>query len=649
MAQHASHLSGGTDALILQSLNSPPVADWIPDDVPRALELLRAPALAPFRRPGVADEFWERLESEFENMFRNFHRLYGWRWDFGLQLQRLVEAMAETSATRRKRHRRRIDSTPNAWLNDPVTTWGQAYVDRFSGTFAGLAETVPHLRRLGITHLHLMPPYRGPAENDGGYAVSDYRRTDPRLGSIADLEKAIDDLAQAGIGVVLDVVLNHTAADHPWARAAVAGDPRYRGFYHFYPDRTVPDQISPNLRAIFPDRPGDAFTWHSNFWVWTTFHEYQWDLDYRNPEVLTAMASEMGFLSNLGVSALRMDATPFIWKVEGTISENLPEAHVVIELLSAFMRVAAPGLQLLSEAIVHPDDVKRFVRPEECRMGYNPLTMALMWEALATRDVSMLKHGLAHRSELPPGCQWLTYLRCHDDIGWGFADEDAVGLGIDPVGHRRFLNEFFSGSHPQSFAAGLLFQENPDTGDARISGTLAALAGLQTAIEAASSEQIDLAVGRIVALFTMMFTAVGIPLIYLGDEIGQLNDPAGVSGPDNRWSHRPAFDWDALERALEGVGPGARILEAVLRLSSRRSASPAFRSDTPDVVESGHRSVVAFTRSAGGSQVTVAVNFSEEPAQTSLIPEGEDWNAIIDPPGPVVLEPYGVRVWESDL
>ena len=311
------------------------------------------------------------------------------------------------------------------------------------------------------------------------------------------------------------------------------------------------------------------------------------------------------------------------------------------------MRVVAPGLQLLSEAIVHPDDVKRFVRPEECRMGYNPLTMALMWEALATRDASMLTHGLARRSELPPGCQWLTYLRCHDDIGWGFADEDAVALGVDPAGHRRFLNEFFSGSHPGSFAAGLLFQENPHTGDARISGTLAALAGLQTATESASAEQIDLAVARIVALFTLMFTAVGIPLIYLGDEIGQLNDPGGDSGGDNRWSHRPVFDWDALEKSLEGMGPGARILEAVLRLSYRRSTSPAFRSGTPEVIDAGHISVAAYTRSAGASRVTVAVNLSESPAQTLLIAEGEDWNGAIDPSGPVVLEPYGVRVWES--
>ena len=629
------------------------MTDWIPADLPRALALLRAPALAPFRKPGLADEFWERFESEFEPIFRNFHRLYGWRWDFGLQLERFVETMAEAAATRRKRHRKRIDATPGGWLHDPETFWAQAYVDRFVGRFDRLGGSIPHLRRLGITHLHLMPPYLGPDENDGGYAVTDYRRTNPELGSSVDLSDAIDELADAGIGVVLDVVLNHTSSEHRWAKAAASGDLRHRAFYHLYDDRTVPDRVAPHLRSVFPDRAGDAFTWHSGAraWVWTTFHDYQWDLDYRNPEVLTAMVGEIGFLANLGVAALRLDATPFIWKEEGTACENLPEAHVVLELISSFARVVAPGIQLLSEAIVHPDDVTSYVWPQECTMGYNPLTMALMWEAAATRDVTLLAHGLQHRTALPAGCQWLTYLRCHDDIGWGFADEDAAALGLDPDGHRRFLNEFYAGEFPGSFAAGRRFQEHPVTGDARISGTLAALAGLQRAVEAASDIDIDLSVRRIIALYTVMFTAVGIPLLYLGDEIGQLNDTTYLAHPrladDNRWTHRPRFDWAGLEGALDGSGAPGRILAAITALSRKRAASPAFRSTGPVVLSAGHPSVIAYRRSAGGCDVVVAANLSDSPAQTALTAGGEEWNGISDPAGPVTLEPYGTRVWED--
>lgn len=631
------------------------MADWIPADIPRALALLRAPALAPFKKPGLADEFWERFEVEFEQIFRNFHRLYGWRWDFALQLERFVETMAEAASARKKRHRRRIDITPNAWLHDPVTTWAQAYVDRFVGRFDRLPDALDHLRRLGVTHLHLMPPYLGPPENDGGYAVSDYRRTNPALGSMADLATAIDDLAEGGVGIVLDVVLNHTASDHPWAESARTGDPEFRAYYHLYDDRTVPDQIAPYLRSVFPEREGDPFTWQpeARAWAWTTFHDYQWDLDYRNPEVLTAMAGEIGFLANLGVAAIRLDATPFLWKIPGTSCENLPESHVVVELLSAFARVVAPGVQFLSEAIVHPDDLTRFVRPEECRMGYNPLTMALIWEAAATKEVALLADGLSNRTALPAGCQWLTYLRCHDDIGWGFADEDARALGIDPDGHRRFLSDFYAGDFPGSWSEGMRFQENPDTGDVRISGTLASLAGLQQAAESDSPELVELTVGRIIALYTVMFTSVGIPLIYLGDEIGQLNDTSYLSDPsraaDNRWAHRPPFDWAGLDRALDGTEASGRILAAVTRLSARRSASPAFRSATPQLLDSGNVSVIAYSRVAGGQQVTVAVNFSDLPASTRLLPAGVEWSDIQDPPGPVTLEPYGVRVWEVDV
>lgn len=630
------------------------MSDWITTEAERAAAMLRAPFLARFRKPNQGDAAWLRCEAELETIFRTFHRLYGWRWDFALQLQRFVEGMARDAADRRKRHRRRVDETPEAWLHDPVTIWAQAYVDRYTGTFAALADAVPHLRRLGITHLHLMPPYLSPVENDGGYAVTDYRRTDPRLGSMHELAAAIDELATHGVGVCLDVVVNHTAADHPWARAAAAGDARSRAFYHLFEDRTVPDRHAPFLRAIFPDREGDCFTWQpsARAWAWTTFHEFQWDLDYRNPEVLTAMAGEIGFLANLGVSALRLDATPFIWKQEGTSCENLPEAHMVIELIAAYLRVVAPGVQLLSEAIVHPDDVARFVRPEEARIGYNPLLMATMWEAFATGQTTLLADALATRSALPAGCQWLTYLRCHDDIGWGFADEDARRLGVDPVGHRAFLNDFYTGRYPGSFAAGLTFQENPETGDARISGTLAALAGLQRALESADVTAVSLAVDRIEALFTLMFTAVGMPLLYLGDEYGQLGDVGYLDDSsrahDNRWAHRPHFDWQQLARAEDGDGPGAVILSTVETLARRRAASPAFRSPVPEVLESGHPSVIAYRRSSGGRVVTVVVNVSSTTAPTRIIPAGREWRGRMDPPGQVVLGPYGVRVWEID-
>ena len=443
--------------------------------------------------------FEERLSREVGRMFSLAHALYGWRWDFSWHFEELLVTAACASSERAKWLSKRDRLVGDDWMTDPATVWGQCFVDRFAGDFSGLYRSAGYLTELGLTHLHVMPPYLSPPDrSDGGYAVSNYRKTRPDLGPVSEFRSVIRGLADAGIGLVLDSVANHTADDHPWAQAAKAGDPRFRDFYMMFEDRTEPDQYAPWLREIFPDRGGDAFTWRPDvdgggLWVWTTFHEYQWDLNYANPEVLTAMTAEMLFLANLGASVIRMDATPFLWKRPGTSCENLPEAHLLLQLFNALMAVVAPSVRLLSEAIVHPDDVEKYIRPQECQLGYNPLVMASLWEALATQDTRLLRAAIARHQTRAEGCQRITYLRCHDDIGWGFADEDALELGIDPVGHRAFLNDFYDGSFPGSFAAGARFQDNSRTGDARMSGTLASLAGLDQAAAKDDQAAADLA------------------------------------------------------------------------------------------------------------------------------------------------------------
>ena len=365
-----------------------------------------------------------------------------------------------------------------------------------------------------------------------------------------------EELRSAGISLVLDFVFNHTSDEHEWARRARAGDPEYREFYYLFPDRTMPDAYERTLREIFPTVRRGSFTWRPELqrWVWTTFNSFQWDLRYANPAVLVAMAEEMLFLANAGVEFLRLDAVAFIWKQLGTSCENLPEAHLIIQAFNAIARIAAPALLFKSEAIVHPDDVISYVSPGECQVSYNPLLMALLWEALATRDVKLLSYSLAKRHHLPAGTAWVNYLRSHDDIGWTFDDADARWVWIEPHGHRRFLNAFYTGRFPGSFARGVPFQENPETGDARVSGTLASLAGLELALEQGDAAAIDLAVRRILLLYGVVLTAGGVPLIYLGDEFGTLNDYSYAAEPakadDSRWVHRPRFDHQRLPRRL---------------------------------------------------------------------------------------------------
>jgi len=630
------------------------VEDWFIEEAPRALETVLERVRPRFKgRPKRWAQFESALTERFPEIFRKLHALYGWRYDFAWWLERLVVVAADGYLNRDKALVAADRATDPEWPARPDTIWAMGYVDRFCDTFDRLPETIPHLRSLGVTHLHIMPPYLRPAGGgDGGYAVSDYRTTLPSLGTIDDLRSAISALRAGGIGVVLDFVANHTADDHPWAEAAKAGDPRHTGRYFMFDDRTIPDRYAPSLRAIFPDRGGDAFTWRPDVagpaggkWVWTTFFEYQWDLDYRNPDVLVAMTGELLFLVNLGVSVVRMDATPFLWKRQGTSCENLEEAHTLLQLMDLIVEVVAPSVELLSEAIVHPDDVSRFVRPDECRLGYNPVVMSTIWEALATRDTRLLRRSLAYRQWLPDGCQWLTYLRSHDDIGWGFADEDAAHLGIDPAAHRRFLNNFYSGRFPGSFARGLRFQDNPETGDARISGSLASLAGLEAALETADSATVEPVVDRMLAAAVVMATISGIPMLYLGDEIGQLNDPGYVNDPDlasdNRWAHRPHFDWQRLERLETETGGVARFLAGLRRLLALRGGLAALGGGPGRLTEQSDTAVVSFTRSHDGAVIEVIVNLADRPATAFVHLGGHDhWGDRLLDRGSFQLRPY---------
>lgn len=600
-----------------------------------------------------ATDFLDRLRLHGAALFDAYFELYGWKWDFAYDLERFVLTCLEASENRPKWLRRRDRETQD-WLFDPLTVWAMAYVDRFVGELDRLPEAIQHLQSLGITHLHLMPPYDVPMpHNDGGYAVQSYRHTRPDLGTIDDLTAAISELGKAGIAVVLDFVANHTADTHRWAVAAKGGDSFFHDFYFFFPDRSEPNAYAATLREIFPDRPGDAFTWTEDVdggaWVWSTFYEFQWDLNYANPNVTSAMAAELLAVANLGPAVIRADATPFLWKEKGTPSENLDQAHRVIRILALALEIVAPLVRLLSEAIVHPDDVIRFVRPDEADLGYNPLTMASIWEALATRDTRLLRLALSTRLALPPGCQWITYLRCHDDIGWGFADEDALALGIDPNNHRQFLNAFYSGEFPGSFAVGLKFQDNPETGDARISGTLASLAGLEHALESADAAAVDLATQRILLLHAFMLTVVGIPLIYLGDEIAQLNDYSYADDPhlshDNRWAHRPPFSWETLAASEEGTGPAGRVLAGLRTLLETRRRLDALGGDDPlpHVTPLDASELIAFDRVSDGQWFRGVFNFSERDIAVEI--DSQPWEVVYSQARTLEgLGPYGC-VW----
>lgn len=591
-------------------------AQWLDQQASRTLTRL-IPRIEPLLKAD-GDAFLTRLHTQFPTIFRLLHEVYGSHYDFFYHLEQILISTAEMF-NKRPADLKALDAQREAdplWFKSEKTMGGVCYVDLFAGNLEGVRAKIPYFRELGLTYLHLMPLFKAPAENnDGGYAVSDYRSVSPNLGTMEDLAQLAQDLREQGISLVVDFVFNHTSDEHAWALQALAGSEAHQEFYYMFDDRTIPDQYERTLREIFPEQAPGSFTYRPEVkkWVWTTFREFQWDLNYSNPAVFNAMLQELLFLANQGVEILRLDAVAFIWKQMGTSCENLPQAHLLIQAFNAMVRVAAPSMLFKSEAIVHPDDVASYIDWGECPISYNPLLMALLWEALATRNVKLLYHSMSKRFDLPThAAAWVNYVRCHDDIGWTFADEDAAELWMNGYDHRQFLNRFYTGRFEGSFAKGVPFNYNPVNQDMRISGMAASLAGLEQALDIEDPALIRMATGRLLLVHSIILSAGGIPLIYLGDEIATTNDYTYVQNPvkkeDSRWVHRPTFDWNRAANRAALTTPEGVVFQGMRKLIELRKSLPAFAGSTR-FFHTGNDHVLGYVR---GEEVTILANFTEQ-------------------------------------
>ncbi|MEX2503148.1 MAG: alpha-amylase family protein, partial [Trueperaceae bacterium] len=478
-------------------------------------------------RDGVL--FDVRLERWFQNLIDGLEPVYGARDDFEAFVGELVRELARGHAERPEPLKvldLERDLNPD-WFQRPATIGYVAYVDRFAGTLHGVEERLPYLRELDVSYLHLMSvlwPREG--ENDGGYAVRDYREVDPRLGDRDDLRALCVRLREEGISLCVDLVLNHCSDQHPWALRALTGDERYQRYFYLYPDRTVPDAFEATLPEVFPDLAPGNFRWLPDLgrWVWTTFHDYQWDLNWSNPTVFREIVAIMLDLANLGVEVFRLDAVAFLWKRMGTDCQNQAEVHDLLQALRACSKIATPAVAHKAEAIVGPDDLIHYFGVgrrygKVANIAYHNSLMVQTWSALASRDTRLMTHALREFPRTPSSIAWATYLRCHDDIGWAVADDDAEAVGLHGAAHRAFLSDYYAGTFEGSHARGEVFGHNARTGDRRISGALAALTGLQAAREASDPVGIDLAIDRILVAHAVMLAFGGIPLLYMGDEL----------------------------------------------------------------------------------------------------------------------------------
>nr|WP_296773739.1 alpha-amylase family protein [Rhodococcus sp. (in: high G+C Gram-positive bacteria)] len=472
------------------------------------------------------------------------------------------------------------------WFQRPEMFGYACYVDRYGTTLKGLGERLDHLTDLGVTYLHLMPLLQPrPGDNDGGYAVMDYRAVREDLGSNEDLSDLATKLRERGISPVVDLVLNHVAREHEWAQKARSGDPAYRAYFHIYPDRETPDAYERTLPDVFPDFAPGSFSFDDDLgeWVWTTFNEWQWDLNWANPAVLLEFAEIVMHLANLGVEVLRLDAIAFLWKRLGTNCQNQPEVHAVTQALRSMCRLAAPATLFKAEAIVGPRDLMPYLglgrhTGRVSDIAYHNSLMVHIWSMLASGSTDLARTSLANLPPTPPSGTWVTYVRCHDDIGWAIDDGDAAGRGITGAGHRHFLADWYAGEFDGSWAEGLVFQHNKETGDRRISGTAAALSGLGP-----SRKDPDGGFARIFLAHAIVAAWGGIPVVWSGDELGSPGDPDWASEPghdgDNRWVHRPRVSDADRARRFEVGSDAQRIYEGMARIARVRRGLPMLHSE----------------------------------------------------------------------
>jgi amylosucrase len=533
-------------------------------------------------------DFEQRLIANFDCIYGILQGLYGDKINQYLEplVLKMQNAYESRSIVLRDQDIRR-EIRPDWFLSQDLVGM-MLYVDRYSQNLSGFIDRINYLEDLGVNLVHLMPLLECPEENnDGGYAVSDFRAVNPKLGSMDDIEEISSIFRDKGMYLMLDLAINHTSEEHIWAKKARAGEKEFQDYYYFHENREIPDQYEQSLPEVFPETAPGNFTYIAELdqWVMTVFHDYQWDLNYTNPTVFIEMLDNLLFLANKGVDIIRLDALAFTWKKIGTSSQNLHEAHQIIKAFKACCQVVAPGTIFLAEAIVAPNEIIKYFGESnqvsnECDLAYNATLMTLLWESVCTKNNRLLHTTLEHIPDKPKGTSWLNYLRCHDDIGLGYEDLHAGWSGYDPRSHRRFIIDFLTGKIDWSFANGAKFMEDLKKGDARISGTLASLAGLEKAVNNQNPREIDLAIHRIIMLHSLILSYGGIPMLYMGDELGMTNDYTYESIPglksDNRWMHRPKMNWTQAELRFYETKVEGRIFQALAQLIAIRKSSPEF-------------------------------------------------------------------------
>lgn len=588
-----------------------------------------------FRRQDLR-HFYTRLGANFYAIYSLFFTLYGHREDFKSQMLCLVETMAKGYIDR-SAELERLDMAREKnhnWFLSQKWVGMALYTNGFAENLTNLADKTPYFQELGINMVHIMPILMCPAgKSDGGYAISDFRQIDDRLGSLDDLRRVAEEFRKRDILLTLDIVLNHTSEEHEWAKKAIRGERRYQDYYFIFENREIPDMFEQTMSEIFPESDPGNFTWNEPMrkWVMTVFHDYQWDLNYSNPEVFIEMLDIVLFWANQGVDVLRLDAVAFLWKKIGTSCQNERNAHLILQLMKDCCQVTAPGVLFIAEAIVAPVEVIKYfgedaIIAKECEIAYNATFMALLWDAIATQNTKLLYQGLKSLPAKLERATWLNYVRCHDDIGFGFDDSDIRAAGYEPYAHRQFLIDYFSGQFQGSPARGMVFMRNETTGDARICGSLASLVGIEAGQETDDQALTEAAIKKILLLHSLILSFGGIPLLYNGDALAVVNDYSYRDDPsksdDNRWIHRPKINWERAELRKKQGTVEYLLFNAMKKMIAIRKETSAFADfNNRELVDVDNEHLLCFIRFSPlrpSERVMVVANFDANPQYLDL-------------------------------
>ena len=546
------------------------------------------------------------------------------------------------TARRRALKNRDLEREKNPdWFRQKDMLGMMLYIDNFAGNIKGVSAKLPYLKECNVNCLHLMPFLDTPkGRSDGGYAVADFRKVRPDLGTMEDLAALADKCHKNGMNLCMDFVMNHTSEDHEWARKARQGDGEYMSRYFFYNNREIPDEYEKTVPQVFPTTAPGNFTWLPDIghYVMTTFYPYQWDLNYGNPRVFNEMMYNFLFLANQGMDVIRIDAVPYIWKELGTPCRNLKQVHTIVRMMRMIAEIVCPSVVLLGEVVMEPEKVVPYfgtVEKPECHMLYNVTTMATTWNSIATRDIRLLKKQMDIVNSLPKQYTFLNYLRCHDDIGWGLDFATLKDWGMDEPSHKRYLNDFFTGKHPGSDSRGELYNDDPVTQDARFCGTTASMCGIEAALFEKDDEKLKRGIREDLMLHAYMLTQSGIPMLYSSDEIGRLNDYSYKEDPDkaadSRYIHRGAFQWELAGKRKSKASVEGQIFQTLDRMEQIRSQESVFDKDCDVYTYDVHDdSILCILRQKGNERFIGIFNFSDSEKTAWMQEEGTFRDLITD-------------------